>query len=58
MDVGDAPGARPGDGRELVRQDRFPADAPHLFEAITPQATLFVCTTIPQLSMDGRGNTF
>ncbi|MGN6218769.1 MAG: helix-turn-helix domain-containing protein [Microbacterium sp.] len=37
---------------------RFPADAPHLFEAITPQATVFVCTTIPQLSMDGQSSTF
>lgn len=37
---------------------RFPADAPHLFEAITPQAMVFVCTTIPQLSMDQRTSPF
>lgn len=37
---------------------RFPADAPQLFEAVTPQATVFVCTTIPQLTMGGRGSSF
>lgn len=30
---------------------RFPADAAHVFEAITPIATVFVCTTSPQRTM-------
>ncbi|MGN6426936.1 MAG: helix-turn-helix domain-containing protein [Leifsonia sp.] len=29
---------------------RFPADAVHVFEALTPTATLVVCTTAPQVS--------
>lgn len=37
---------------------RFPADGEHLFEAVTPSATVFVCTTAPQLSMSGRDRPF
>lgn len=37
---------------------RFPADAPHVFEAVTPVALLFVCTTAPQLSMSGGESLF
>ncbi|ALJ21782.1 XRE family transcriptional regulator [Microbacterium sp. No. 7] len=32
---------------------RFPADAAGTFEAISPVALVFVCTTAPQLSMTG-----
>lgn len=37
---------------------RFPADTPHLFEAITADARVFVCTTAPQLSMAGGERFF
>lgn len=37
---------------------RFPADAPHAFEAVTPVAHVLVCTTSPQLSMRARENGF
>jgi transcriptional regulator with XRE-family HTH domain len=37
---------------------RFPAETEHVFEAMTPVATLFVCTTAPQLSMAGGGREF
>lgn len=37
---------------------RFPAETEHFFEAVTPIATLIVCTTAPQLSMAGRGQRF
>jgi transcriptional regulator with XRE-family HTH domain len=37
---------------------RFPADGVHIFEAITPIATVFVCTTAPQLSMAGGERYF
>ncbi len=37
---------------------RFPGDAPHVFEAITPIALVFVCTTAPQLSMTGSDRLF
>jgi transcriptional regulator with XRE-family HTH domain len=37
---------------------RFPADAPHMFEARTPVALVFVNTTAPQLSMTGGGRLF
>jgi transcriptional regulator with XRE-family HTH domain len=30
---------------------RFPAEAPHLFQALSPRATILVCTTAPQLTM-------
>jgi len=30
---------------------RFPAEAPHIFEAVTPMALVLVVTTAPQLSM-------
>lgn len=37
---------------------RFPADSEHMYEAVTPVALLFVCTTAPQLSMSGRERSF
>lgn len=37
---------------------RFPADSPHVFEAITPIAVVFVCTTAPQLSATGGDRLF
>ncbi|GAA1469211.1 XRE family transcriptional regulator [Microbacterium thalassium] len=37
---------------------RFPADTEHFLEAITPVATLFACTTSPQLTMDEDGGWF
>lgn len=34
---------------------RFPADVAHIIEAVTPTATVFACTTWPQISrQDGR----
>ena len=37
---------------------RFPADAPQVFEALTPIAHLFVCTTAPQLTHAGAERYF
>lgn len=37
---------------------RFPADSEHFFEAVTPVASVFVCTTAPQLSMSVRERQF
>ena len=37
---------------------RFPAETEHVFEAISPVSTLFVCTTAPQLSMAGGDREF
>ncbi|KJL26598.1 anaerobic benzoate catabolism transcriptional regulator [Microbacterium azadirachtae] len=37
---------------------RFPADTPHMFEAITPIAFVFVNTTAPQLTMAGGDRFF
>lgn len=37
---------------------RFPADGPHIFEAVTPISLVFVCTTAPQLSMAGGERFF
>lgn len=37
---------------------RFPADTAHVFEAITPVAHVFVCTTAPQLTMAGGDRFF
>lgn len=34
---------------------RFPADTAHVFEAVSPVAVVFVCTTAPQLSSMGDG---
>jgi transcriptional regulator with XRE-family HTH domain len=37
---------------------RFPADTPQIFEALTPIAHLFVCTTAPQLTHAGAERYF
>lgn len=37
---------------------RFPADTEHFFRALSPQATVFVNTTAPQLSMSGGTKAF
>lgn len=37
---------------------RFPADTAHVFEAVTPVAVVVVCTTAPQLSMEGGGERY
>ncbi len=55
--------ARVGPTNDIVMMSmgdfvRFPADVAHVFEAVTPVASLFVCTTAPQPSMAGGERWF
>lgn len=50
------------EGRTVQATDgdfvRFPGEGPHLFQALTATALVFVVTTAPQMSMRGAEHTF